>query len=131
VLRGRVVERLAWIGALVTLATAAILLLGPLWDSAVGENPLERDPDPDITAILRLAMPTVIVAAAVAVALCAGRWRVAGGAALVLMGIAVWLAPSPLPLWFLPGLVVTAAGYVVALGSRARPARTEEPVRTG
>jgi hypothetical protein len=130
VLRDRVVERLAWVGALVTLVTAAILLFGPLWDSAVGENPLERDPDPDIMAVLRLAMPTVIVMAAVVVAVCAGRWRIAGVVALLLMGVAVWLAPSPLPLWFLPGLVVTAAGYAVALRPRGR-ALQQEPVRAG
>lgn len=114
-------DRLAWVGALVSLAAAAILLLGPLWDSAVGENPLERDPDLDLTAVLRLALPTVVVMAAVGVALSTGRSRVAGGAALLVMGAAVLLAPSPLPLWFVPGLVVTAAGYAVALRRRGTP----------
>lgn len=118
-LRDRVLDRLAWIGALVTLLTAAVLLFGPLWDSAVGENPLERDPDPDLTAILRLALPTVIAMGSVAVAVCAGRWRIAGAVALLVMGYAVWQAPAPLPLWFLPGLLVTATGYAVSL----RPAR--------
>ena len=118
-------ERLAWIGALVTFVTAAVLLFGPLWDSAVGENPLDRDPDPDITAVLRLALPTVIVMASVAVALCAGRWRVAGAVALLLMGYAVWEAPEPLPLWFLPGLLVTALGYAVNLRSSRDAASSE------
>ncbi len=106
---------MAWIGALVTFAAAAALLFGPLWDSALEENPLDRPPDPDVTAVLRLALPTVIVMAALAVALCAGRWRIAGAVALVLMGYAVWVAPAPLPLWFLPGLLLTLAGYAVSL----------------
>lgn len=113
-LRVGVGERLAWAGMLLTLVAAAVLLFGPLWDSAVGENPLKRPPDPDITAVLRLALPTVIVMAAVAVALCAGRWRVGGGVALLVMAYAVWAAPAPLPLWFLPGAVVTGLGYAVA-----------------
>lgn len=104
-----------WIGALITLVTAAILLFGPLWDSALGENPLERDPDPDVTAVLRLALPTVIVMASITVAICAGRWRVVGAVALVVTGYAVWRAPEPLSWWFLPGLLVTAAGYAVSL----------------
>lgn len=114
-MRDRLLGRLVWIGALVTLATAVVLLFGPLWTTAVGENPLERDPDPDVTAILRLALPTVIVAAGFAVALCAGRPRVGGLVALLIMGYAVWQAPAPLPPWFVPGLVLTAAGYVVTL----------------
>lgn len=129
-LRDGVLERLAWIAALITLGTAAILLFGPLWDSAAGENPLERAPDPDITAILRLALPTVIVMASVAVAVCAGRWRIVGGVALLLMGYAVWQAPAPLPLWFLPGLVVTALGYAVALRRSLHPGVAESPAGT-
>lgn len=124
-------ERLAWVGALVTLSAAAVLLLGPLWDSAVGENPLERDPDLDLTAVLRLALPTVVVMAAVAVALSVGRSRVVGGAALLVMGAAVVLAPSPLPLWFAPGLAVTAAGYAVGLRPGRVPAAEKEPAETG
>ncbi len=114
-LRERVVERLTWIGALVCLGTAGVLLLGPLWDSAVGENPLQRDPEPDVTAVLRLALPTLVVLGAVATAVCAGRWRVLGGVALLLTGYTVVAAPAPLTVWFLPGLVVTAAGYVASL----------------
>lgn len=111
----RVGDRLAWIGALITLGTAAVLLFGPLWDSAVGENPLDRDPDPDLTAILSLALPTVIVLGTVAVALCVGRWRIAGAVALVVTAVAVWQAPEPLPLWFAPGVLLTAIGYAVSL----------------
>lgn len=129
-LRGRPGERLAWIGALVTLATAAVLLFGPLWDSALGENPLDRPPDPDITAVLRLALPTVIVMAALAVALCAGRWRVAGAVALLLMGYAVWAAPAPLPLWFLPGLLLTLVGYAASL-RHSRTGRSGTKERAG
>ena len=124
-LRVRVGERLAWAGVLVTLVTAALLLFGPLWDSAVGENPLERDPDPDVTAVLRLALPTVVTMSSLAVALCAGRWRVAGAVALLVMGFAVWRTPEPLPLWFLPGLLVSAVGYVVSLGGTRRVAEEE------
>lgn len=121
-LRERVVGRLPWIGALLCLATATVLLLGPLWDSAVGENPLDRPPDPDIPSVLRLALPTVVVLGAVAVALCAGRQRVLGGLFLLVTGYAALAAPAPLPLWFLPGLLVTALGYAVTL---RRPRRTD------
>ena len=114
-LRVGVRERLAWVGALVTLVASAVLLFGPLWDSAVGENPLARDSGPDYTAVLRLALPTVITLASLAVALCAGSWRVIGGVALVVMGVAVWFVPGSLSLWFVPGLVVTAVGYAVTL----------------
>ncbi|AXH95226.1 hypothetical protein [Ornithinimicrobium avium] len=114
-LRDRVLDRLTWLGALVTLAAAVVLLFGPLWTTAVGENPLERAPGIDIGAVLRLALPTVVVLAAFAVALCTGRWRVAGAVPLLVMGYAVLTAPAPLPAWFLPGLVLTAAGYAVSL----------------
>ena len=130
-LRVGVGERLAWLGALLCLVGAGALLFGPLWDSAVGENPLDRDPDPDITAVLRLALPTVIVMGAVVVAVCAGRWRVAGAVSLLVMGYAVWQAPAPLPLWFLPGLVVTALGYAVALRPLRRATPSEDAVASG
>ena len=136
-LRVGVRERLAWVGVLVTLVTSAVLLFGPLWDSAVGENPLARDPGPDYTAVLRLALPTVITLASLAVALCAGRWRVVGGVALVVMGVAVWFAPGSLSQWFVPGLVVTAIGYALTLrpgeagaGSGAGSADMGEASRT-
>ncbi len=114
-LRDRLLDRLAWVGALVTLAAAVVLLFGPLWTTAVGENPLERDPGIDVGAVLRLALPTVVVLAAFAVALCSGRWRVAGLVSLLVMGYAVWQAPAPLPVWFVPGLVLTAVGCAVSL----------------
>ena len=114
-LRDRLLDRLAWVGALVTLAAAVVLLFGPLWTTAVGENPLERDPEIDVGAVLRLALPTVVVLASFAVALCSGRWRVAGLVSLLMMGYAVWQAPAPLPVWFVPGLLLTAVGYAVSL----------------
>ena len=114
-LRDRLLDRLAWVGALVTLAAAVVLLFGPLWTTAVGENPLERDPEIDVGAVLRLALPTVVVLASFAVALCSGRWRVAGLVSLLVMGYAVWQAPAPLPVWFVPGLLLTAVGYAVSL----------------
>ena len=133
-LRERLLDRLPWVGVLVTFLAAAFLLFGPLWDSAVGENPLDRPADPDISAVLRLALPTVLVMAAVGVAVSAGRWRVAGGAALLVMVLAVWLAPAPLPWWFLPGLVLTGLGYAVSL-RRSRHSRvgpgTPVPPTTG
>lgn len=130
-LQSRLLHRLTWVGALVTLAAAAALLFGPLWDSAVGENPLTRDPDPDLTAVLRLALPTAVVLAAVVVAISGGRSRVAGGAALVVMGLAVWQAPAPLPAWFLPGLVLTAAGYAVSLRRDGAPGAGRASDRSG
>lgn len=121
-LHDRVLDRLTWVGALVTLAGAVVLMFGPLWTTAVGENPLRRAPGIDLAAVLRLALPTVVVLAGFAVALCAGRWRLGGLLGLLVMGSAVLLAPVPLPAWLAPGLALTAAGYAVSLW-RAGPSR--------
>lgn len=58
---------------LLTLATSVVLLLGPLWTTAEGENPLERPPGVDYDAVLRLGLPTVAVAVAVVLAFAVGR----------------------------------------------------------
>ena len=39
----------------------AVVLFGPLWDTAAGENPLLRPPGPDYEAIVRLGLPTLAV----------------------------------------------------------------------
>ena len=109
---------LPWAAVLVTLATAGLLLLGPLWDTAEGENPLTR-PDPALADVLRLALPTVLVALAVAVAMLLPRRRAAAGVVLLVLAVAVLLAPSPLPLWFAPALLLTAVGYAVSLRAGA------------
>lgn len=105
---------LPWVAVLATVVTAGLLLLGPLWDTAEGENPLTR-PDPALADVLRLALPTVLVALTVAVAMLLPRRRVAAGATLLALGVVVLLAPAPLPLWFAPALLLTAAGYAVSL----------------
>ncbi|MGC5584772.1 hypothetical protein [Ornithinimicrobium sp. W1665] len=105
---------LPWTAVLVTVGTAGVLLLGPLWDTAEGENPLTR-PDPAVADVLRLAVPTLVVALTVAVALLLPRRRVLAGVVLVALLALVLTAPTPLPLWFAPALVLTAAGYVVAV----------------
>lgn len=117
--------RLPWVAVLVTLATAVVLLFGPLWTTSVGENPLDRpsfakDPQ-SVEKVLRLALPTVMVLASCAVAL-AGRARPGlAVAALLLFGYAVWQAPAPLPLWFAPALLLTAGSLVwVLVGERRR-----------
>ena len=118
-------SRLPWIAVLVTLATAVVVLFGPLWSTALGENPLERPSfadDPEaITTVTRLALPTVMVFASVLVALGdRGRWWW-GVLGLAAFTATVVLAPSPLPLWFAPALVVTTVGFVLSLrrGSQA------------
>ena len=58
---------------LLTLATSVVLLLGPLWTTAEGENPLERPPGVDYDAVLRLGLPTIAVAVAVLLAFAVGR----------------------------------------------------------
>lgn len=116
-------DRLPWVAVLVTLATAGVLLLGPLWTTAAGENPLERAPGVDYGAVLRLGLPTVMVLASAAVALAGARRWWLGGLALLVFGYAVLRAPDPLPAWFVPSLVLTAAGYAVLLAGRARGLR--------
>jgi hypothetical protein len=102
---------LPWVAVLFALATAVMLLFGPLWADVTGENPLLRDPGPDYRAVLRLGLPTVVVAATlgVALALPARRWW--AGVVLVLLAAVVLTAPEPLTLWFGPALVLTAAGW--------------------
>lgn len=111
-------DRLPWVAVLLTLATAVVLMLGPLWSSAEGENPLERPPGVDVDAVLLLGLPTVVVLASLAVALAGRERRVVGALALLVLGYAVLRAPAPLPVWFLPSLLATAAGYAVLLASR-------------
>ena len=55
------------------LLASAFLLLGPWWDTAAGENPLTRPPGPDYAAVLRLSLPTLVLAAAVTALLVASR----------------------------------------------------------
>lgn len=116
-------ERLPWIAVLVTLATAVVVLLGPLWSTAAGENPLERPSfanDPEaLTRVLRLALPTVMVLASVAVALGDRRRWWLGALGLLVFGYAVLVAPAPLPVWFVPSLVLTGLAYVLTLRGRS------------
>lgn len=109
---------LPWIAVLATVVTAGVLLLGPLWDSAEGENPMTR-PDPELADVLRLALPTVVVALTVVVAMLLPRRRVAAGVALATLVVVVLLAPPPLPPWFAPALLLTAAGYAVSVRAGA------------
>ena len=120
-------DRLPWMAVLVALVTAAALLLGPLWDDARGENPLLRPPGPDWEAILRLGLPTVIVAACLALALMLPRRPLVGVGALVVLGYAVVQAPGVMTLWFVPTLLLAGAGWLVALLDRGRGRR--EPAR--
>lgn len=118
------VRRLPWVAVLVTLATAVLVLFGPLWDDARGENPLDRPSGVDWEALLRLGLPTVMVAAALLVALALPRRPVVAGLGVLIFGYAVVQAPAPLPLWFLPALVLTVVAF--GLGAvrawRGRPA---------
>lgn len=107
-------DRLPWVAVLVTLATAAVLLFGPLWDDARDENPLLRPPGPDWDAILTLGLPTVMVAAALGVALALPRHVLAGALGLVVLGYAVVRAPGTMTAWFLPALGITAVAWALA-----------------
>lgn len=120
-------DRVPWIAVLVALGTAAALLLGPLWDDARGENPLLRPPGPDWDAILRLGLPTVIVAACLVLALALPRHPLLAAGALLVLGYAVVRAPGAVSLWFVPTLLLAGAGWVLALVDRGRDRR--EPVR--
>lgn len=62
-----------------TLAAAAVVLFGPLWDSAVGENPLERESGIDLWVVVGLGLPTVVVLGTLCVALALGRWPTGPG----------------------------------------------------
>lgn len=94
-----------------TLLTAGVLLLGPLWDDPRGENPLERPSGVDWDAVLMLGLPTLMVAASLVVALALPRHRLVAGLAALAFGYAVLRAPDLLTVWFLPALVLTAAGF--------------------
>lgn len=116
-------DRLPWIAVLVTLGTAAVLLLGPLWDDARDENPLLRPSGPDWEAILRLGLPTLIVAASVVVALALPRRLLLGAAALLVALVAVVQAPGMLTVWFLPALVLTAVAWALTANDVLRRRR--------
>lgn len=116
-------DRLPWIAALVSLGTAAILLFGPLWDDARDENPLLRAAGPDWEAILRLGLPTVIVAASMVLALALPRRILVGGLALLVLGYAVVRAPGTLSLWFVPALLLSAVAWGLATSHVLRDRR--------
>lgn len=117
-------RRLPWFALALTLLTAAVLLLGPLWDDPRDENPLERAPGVHWDTLLLLGLPTVIVATALAAALALPRHPRAGGLAVVAMGVAVVLAPEMLTVWFLPSLLLAAVAVLLAVrqGALARSA---------
>lgn len=114
-------ERLPWLAVLVALATAVVLLFGPLWSTAEGENPLERASGVDYGAVLRLGLPTVIVLASLGVALAGRPHRWFGALALLVLGYAVVVAPSPVGLSFAPAALLTLLGYAVTVTGRDRP----------
>ncbi|MFX0539744.1 hypothetical protein ACQBAT_08140 [Ornithinimicrobium sp. Y1847] len=114
--------RLPWLAVLVTLMIAIVLLLGPLWSSAEGENPLDRPSGVDWRAVQLLAMPTVMVLAAVLAALGGGRRWPVGLLGVLIFGYAVFVAPSPLPLWFAAAWLLTLGAFLwSAIGERADP----------
>lgn len=121
-------DLLAWGGATLALLAAAVLLFGPLWHSAVGENPLLRPSGLDLDAILSLALPTVVVMAGLVVAL-AGRRRIMGAVAVLVMAAGALLAPGSLPLWFAPAVLLVAAGYLLRLRQGRAEAHDTAPPR--
>ena len=127
------VRSLPWAALLLTVLTAAVLLLGPLWDDARGENPLDRPSGVAWELVLRLSLPTLMVAGALLVALALPRSVGLAAAGLLVFGVALGAAPAPLVWWFLPALVLTAVAVGLAFWQqRQEPASTREPtVRTG
>ncbi|WP_298749343.1 hypothetical protein [uncultured Serinicoccus sp.] len=55
------------------LLASALLLFGPWWETASGDNPLTRPPGPDYAVVLRLSLPTLVLAAAVLALLVTSR----------------------------------------------------------
>lgn len=107
-------RRLPWLALLLTVVTAAVLLFGPLWDDARDENPLDRPDGVAWEQVLQLALPTVMVAGALLVALALPRSLALAVVGVLVFGGAVLAAPAPLPLSFLPALVLSAAAVALA-----------------
>lgn len=122
------VRRLPWVALLLTVVTAAILLFGPLWDDPRDENPLDRPSGVAWDLVLPLGLPTLMVAGALLVALALPRSLSLAAAGLLVFGGAVLVAPWPLPVWFLPALVTTAAAVVLTFWQRH--AQSPPPRRT-
>lgn len=116
------VRRLPWAALLLTLLTAAVLLLGPLWDDARDENPLDRPSGVAWEQVLQLSLPTLMVAGALLVALALPHSMGPALAGLLVLAVAVAAAPAPLTLWFLPALATTAAAVALALRQRQQQA---------
>lgn len=118
-------RRLPWVALLLTVLTAAVLLLGPLWDDPRGENPLDRPEGVDWDLVLGLGLPTVMVAGALLVALALPQRPLVATGGVLVFGAALLLAPASLRWWFVPALVVTAA----AVGLAVRQLRTAPTTR--
>lgn len=112
------VRRLSWVALTLTLLTAAALLFGPLWDDARDENPLDRPSGVAWDLVLQLSLPTLMVAGALLVSLALPRSPGLAVVGVLLFGGALVVAPAPLPIWFLPALVVTAAAVLLAFWQR-------------
>jgi hypothetical protein len=122
------VRRLPWVALLITVLTAAVLLFGPLWDDARGENPLDRPSGVAWELVLRLSLPTLMVAGALLVALALPRSLVLAAAGVLVFGVALMASPSPWGWWFLPALVLTATAVGLAFWQqRQEPATTRQP----
>ncbi|WP_131104846.1 hypothetical protein [Ornithinimicrobium sufpigmenti] len=111
-------RRLPWVALALTVLTAAVLLFGPLWDDARDENPLDRPGGVAWEQVLQLSLPTVMVAGGLLVALALPRRVGLAAAGLVVFAVAFVAAPAPLPVWFLPALVLTVAAVAVAFWLR-------------
>lgn len=118
------VRRLPWVALLLTVLTAAVLLFGPLWDDARDENPLDRPSGVAWEQVLQLSLPTVMVAGALLVALALPRSVVLAGGGVLVFAAALVAAPAPVPVWFLPALVVTVAAVALAFWQQRHEAST-------
>lgn len=129
------VRRLPWVALTLALVTAAVLLFGPLWDDARDENPLDRPSGVAWDSVLQLSLPTLMVAGALLVALALPRSLGLAVVGVLIFGGALVAAPAPLPIWFLPALVVTAAAVLLAFWQqrddepRSRRSRAGRPAR--
>lgn len=75
-------------------------------------------------------MPTLVVLAALGVAICTGRWHVRAGLLLLAQAAAVVLAPGSQTWWFAPALLLSVLGWGLSLRRGSNPHVPAAPDRS-